>query len=65
MQTLEHIGVSPLKRKCVKNNCQTLVVHDHMLFCKTVVCPEDFSILAESSCNFELEIQQIDSGQFD
>ena len=64
-RTSEHIGVSPLTRKCVKNNFQTSVVHDHMLFCKTVVCPEDFSILAESSCNFKLEIQQIDSGQFD
>ena len=44
--------------KCVKNNSQTSVVHDHMLFCKTVVCPEDFSIFAKSSCNFKLEIQE-------
>ena len=29
-----------------------------MLFCKTVVCPEDFSILAKSSCNFKLEIKE-------
>ena len=29
-----------------------------MLFCKTVVCPEDFLILASSSCNFKLEIQE-------
>ena len=57
-RTSEHIGVSPLNRKCVKNNFQTSVVHDHMLFCKTVVCPEDFSILANSSCNFKLEIQE-------
>ena len=64
-RTSEHIGVSPLTGKCVKNNSQTSAVHDHMLFCKTVVCPEDFSILAESSYNFKLEIQQIDSGQFD
>ena len=28
-----------------------------MIFCKTVVCPEDFSILAKSACNFKLEIQ--------
>ena len=27
-------------------------------FCKTVVCPEGFSILANSSCNFKLEIQE-------
>ena len=54
----EHIGVSPLTVKCVKNNSQTSAVHDHMLFCKTVVCPEDFSILANSSCNFKLEIQE-------
>ena len=57
-RTLEHIGVSPLTGKCVKNNSQTSAVHDHMLFCKTVVCPEDFSILANSSCNFKLEIQE-------
>ena len=31
----------------------------------TIVCPEDFSVLANSSCNFKLKIQQIDSGQFD
>ena len=31
----------------------TLKLHDHMLFCKTVVCPEDFSVLANSSCSFE------------
>ena len=58
MRTWEHIGVSPLTGKCVKNNSQTSAVHDHMLFCKTVVCPEDFSILANSSCNFKLEIQE-------
>ena len=57
-RTSEHIGVSPLTGKCVKNNSQTSAVHDHMLFCKTVVCPEDFSILANSSCNFKLEIQE-------
>ena len=57
-RTSEHIGVSPLTEKCVKNNSQTSAVHDRMLFCKTVVCPEDFSILANSSCNFKLEIQE-------
>ena len=39
-------------------NSQTSTVHDHMLFCKTVVYPKDFSILAKSSCNFKLEIQE-------
>ena len=57
-RTSEHIGVSPLTRKCVKKNSETSVVHDHVLFCKTVVCPENFSILANSSCNFKLEIQE-------
>ena len=57
-RTSEHIGVSPLTVKCVKNNSQTSAVLDHMLFSKTVVCPEDFSILANSSCNFKLEIQE-------
>ena len=57
-RTSEHIGVSTLTGKCFKNNSQTLAVHDHMLFCKTVICPEDFSILANNSCNFKLEIQE-------
>ena len=58
MWTSEQIGVSPLTGKCVKNNSQTSAAHDHILFCKTVVCPEDFLILAKSSCNFKLEIQE-------
>ena len=57
-RTSEHIGVSPLTRNRVKNNSQTSAVHDHMLFCKTVVCLEDFSTIANSSCNFKLEIQK-------
>ena len=57
-QTSEHIGVSPLTGKSVKHNSQTSAIHDHMLFCNTVVCPEDFSILANSSCNFKLGIQE-------
>ena len=57
MRISKHIGVSPLTGKCVKNS-QTSGAHDHMLFCKTVVCPEGFSILANSSCNFKLEIQE-------
>ena len=55
-RTSQHISVSPLTGKCVKT--QTSALHDHMLFCKTVVCPEDFSILAKSSCNFKPEIQE-------
>ena len=57
-RTSEHIGVSPLTGKFVKNNSQTSAVHDHMLFCVTVDGPEDFSILAKSSHNFKLEIQE-------
>ena len=57
-QTLEHIGVSPLARECVKNNSQTSAIYDHILFCKTVVCPKDFSVLPKSSRNFKLEIQE-------
>ena len=57
-RTSKHIGVSPLTGKYVKNNSQTSAVHDHMPLCKTVVRPEDFSILAKSSCNFKLEIQE-------
>ena len=40
-----NLSMSPLTGKCVKNNSQISAVHDHMLFCKTVVCPEDFSIV--------------------
>ena len=57
-RTSEHIGVSPLTGKFVKNNSQTSAVHDHMLFCTTVVCPEDFSILVKISCSFKLEIRE-------
>ena len=57
-QTSEHVGLSPLTGKYVKNISQTSAVHDHMIFCKTVVRPKDFSILAESSSNFKLEIQE-------
>ena len=57
-RTSEHIGVSPLTGKWVKI---TLKLQPYMItsfFCKTVVCPEDFSILAKSSCNFK------DSGKY-
>ena len=57
-RTLEHIDVLPLTGKCVKINFQTSAVHDYMLFCKTVVSPEDFLILAKSSFNFKLESQE-------
>ena len=54
---MAYIGVSPLTVKCIKNISKRLIVHDYMLF-KTVVCREDFSILAKSSCNFKLDIQE-------
>ena len=44
--------------KFVKNNFQISAVRDHMLFCKTFVCPEVFSILAKSSWNFKFEIHE-------
>ena len=53
-----NILVSHHTGKSVKNNSQTSAVHDHMLFSKTDVRPEDFSILAKSSCNFKLKIQE-------
>ena len=56
--TSEHIGVSPLRGICIKSNSQTSGVQDHMLFCKTIVCPKDFSILAKCSGNFKLETQE-------
>ena len=33
-RTTEHIGVSRLKGKCVKNNSQTSAVHNHLRFKK-------------------------------
>ena len=57
-RTSEHIGVSPLTGKFVKNNSQTSAIQDHMFFCIAAVCQEDFSILAKSSHNFKLEIQE-------
>ena len=57
-QTSEHIYISPLASKSIRNNIQNLAIHDHMLFYKTIVCPEDCFILARSSCNFKLEIQE-------
>ena len=55
--TSEHIGVSPLTSKYVKNNSQTSAVHEHMLFFKTVIHPEVFHS-SWSSCNFKLVIQE-------
>ena len=52
-RTSEYIGVSPLTGKYLKNNSQTSAVHDRMLFCKTVVCPEDFSVHAISNLRFK------------
>ena len=57
-RTSENISVSPLTGKFVKNNSQTSAIHDHMFFCIAAVCQEDFSILAKSSHNFKLEIQE-------
>ena len=54
----EHVGVSPLTGKYIKNKSQSSAARDHMLFYKTVDCPEDFSILAKTSCNFTLEVQE-------
>ena len=41
-----------------KNNSQISPVHDYMLLRKTIVHPEDLSILVKSSCNFKLEIEE-------
>ena len=40
--TSEHIGVSSLTGKYVKNNSQTSAVDNHMLYCKTVIRPKEF-----------------------
>ena len=57
-QSLEHIGVSSLTGTIYKSTSQTSVALDHLIFCKTVVCPKSFSILAKSTSNLKLEIQE-------
>ena len=57
-QSLEHIGVSSLTGTIYKSTSQTSVAPDHLIFCKTVVCPKSFSILAKSTSNLKLEIQE-------
>ena len=44
-RTSEHIGVSPLTRKCVKNNSQVSAVHDHMLFLRQLFVLKIFQFL--------------------
>ena len=41
-RTSEHIGVSPLTEKCVKNNSQTSAVHDHVLFVRQLFVLKTF-----------------------
>ena len=55
-QALGHIGVFPLTGKCVKKTLKLQL--NGMFFCMRVVCPQDFSVLAKSTSNFKLEIQE-------
>ena len=44
-RTSEHIDVSPLTRKCVKNNSQTSAVRDHMLYARQFFVLKIFQFL--------------------
>lgn len=61
-QTSERISVSPIIGKCVKNNSKDVIIYVYviicMLFCNTILSPENLWILAKSSCNSKLGIQQ-------
>ena len=35
-----------------------ITVRDQLLSCKAVVCPKDFSVLAKSTCNLKLDIEE-------
>ena len=54
----EHMGVSPLTGKVLKSNNSSTAVRDHMLVCDTKVSYDDFSIIANSSNDFRLKIQE-------
>ena len=57
--SLKHIDISPQGNmpKITHKLKWSMIIA--ILFCKkTVICPEDFLIVAESSCNFKLEIQE-------
>ena len=54
----EHMGVSPLTGKVLKANSNSTAVRDHMLFCNTKVTFDNFSIIAKSSSDFRLKIQE-------
>ena len=54
----EHMGVSPLTGKVLKSNNTSTAVRDHMLVCDTKVSYDDFSIIANSSNDFRLKIQE-------
>ena len=47
-----------LSQGTVSKKTGASAIHDHMLFCKTVVSPENLSIIAKSLFNFKLEIQE-------
>ena len=53
----EHIGLSPLTFKKCKPS-KEIAVHEHLLFCDNDPSFEEFSVLAQASSKFSLEIKE-------
>ena len=53
----EHIGISPLNFKKVKPSDQSSI-RDHLLFCNNDPSFDDFTILAQATNKFLLEIKE-------
>ena len=51
----EHIGISPLIFKKVKSSAKSSM-HDHLLFCNRDSSLDDFTILAQGTDKFVLQI---------
>ena len=52
------MGVSHLTGKVLKANANSTAVRDHMLICNTKVTYDNFSIIAKSTNDFRLKIQE-------
>ena len=53
----EHMGVSARTGKNIKST-KNSAVRDHMLVCNSIVSFEDFSVLANGTNDFRIELQE-------
>ena len=58
-RTSEHIGVSPLTGKCLKNNSKTSPVHDHMLFVRQLFALKIFQFLLKVHAISNLKFKKV------